>query len=60
MRLVCVPVRDEAVDGACQHVEVSEGRVLEHAAGKDAEPDLALIDPLVPPGRSLARFFFPS
>ena len=45
MRLVRVPVNDEAVDGTRQLVEVSEGGVLEHATSEDAEPDLDLIDP---------------
>src|SRR5437868_10526406 len=45
MRLVRVPMRDEAVDSANQLVEVSEGGVLQHTTREDAEPDLDLIDP---------------
>lgn len=33
-----VPVGDEAIDGAHQLIEVSEGRVLQHTTREDAEP----------------------
>jgi hypothetical protein len=45
VRLVRVPVGDEAVDSADELVEVSEGGVLQHTSREDAEPDLDLIDP---------------
>src|SRR5882724_12568083 len=45
MRLVRGPMSDEAVDGASQLVEGSEGAVLQHTTREDAEPDLNLVDP---------------
>ena len=45
MRLVVVPVGDEAIDGAHRLIEVAEGCMLQHPTREDTEPDLHLAHP---------------